>query len=129
MSLRVDVLGDTAGEDHAVHALHLDRFGEEQRARGRFAAHRRDDQIRHGRCDPVEVGRPHLAAEIEVEADGRGVLATAGFDARHGVAIHGDQSPTDVQRRGGEHPTAIDDCQLGCPATDIDVEDAVARLV
>ena len=55
--------------------------------------------------------------------------ATARLDPRNGVTVHGDQSPADVERRGGQNPAVVDQREFRRTAADVDVEDPGPRLV
>ena len=126
----VYVFGDATGEDDAVHRRAPGyALGQEEAVGGLLTTHGRDDQIGHRGGDFVEAGGLDAAAEVEVQAHGRGVYATAWLDPRHGVAVDGDQSPADVQGRGGQHPAVVDEREFRRPAADVDVEDAGGHLV
>ena len=126
----VYVFGNATGEDHAVHVrAPRDALGQEETVGGLFTAHRGDDQVGHRGGDFVEAGRLDAAAEIEVQTHGRGVGATARLDPGHGVAVDGDQSPPNVQGRGGKHPAVVDEREFRCSATDVDVENAGGHLM
>ena len=58
-------------------------------------------------------------------------MISAGRIEPHDLAplVHDLQPPADMHGRGGEHPAALDQRQLGGAAADIDVEDALALVM
>ena len=82
-----------------------------------------------GLLDRIEIGIRCRSPEIKRASYARGMHTATRLDSGHHTAIYGNQPPADVEGGGRQDAAMFDEGQLGCPATDIDVENAGAAFV
>ena len=130
----IDILADPTGKHQPIDAAEVtDRVGQVEvldRRRQRTLRERGDQQLRHIRCDLIELlSREHIAARAR-KACLAGVKLSGRIEPHDPpTLVHHLQPTPDMQRRGGNHGPLLDNPELGGAAADIDIENPFVLLV
>lgn len=130
----VHVLGDATGEHDTGHAVQVvDRLGQVELVEPSRNGSDRDGRhqgVNHRVGDVIKLLGSDDVTKRPGPARALGVRMARWFQARDAAIGVDDLEPaTDVQRRGFNDATVVDQCELRCAATNVDVENPAAGLV